>query len=139
MIKNSQDNVLALAQHLLGEEWMNYSLDKLDDTLSDHEIETINDYIDTAEQAIEDYDYDVFHENDIDEAFRERVENLFDDVWLEIMKQHWNYDVTVDDDWDVEVTYSMTISDRGTEMSGYDWVEHQEEVNGNTFYIYRQN
>ena len=139
MIKNSQDNVLALAQHLLGEEWMNYSLDKLDDTLSDHEIETINDYIDTAEQAIEDYDYDVFHENDIDEAFRERVENLFDDVWLEIMKQHWNYDVTVDDDWDVEVTYSMTISDRGTEMSGYDWVEHEEEVNGNTFYIYRQN
>ena len=68
----------------------------------------------------------------------ESIENAMDDYLPETLVKYWHNSVTIENGV-ITASLSVTIEDRAGELNRYDGSEETEEVNGEIYYIYRQN
>ena len=85
---------------------------------------------DEAESSIGN-SYKVFTDDEAEKEFEESVECSVDDVMSEIPEHLRQY-------FDKESYIEDNFNDRGSQLSLYDGCEYEEEVNGTTYYIYKQ-
>jgi len=93
--------------------------------------------IEEATKAIEDYDYQVYTDEEADEKWDEELDNYIDEYIMpefeKVLPNMWVY-------FDSEALKRDARYDgRGHSLSRYDGVENYEEVDQETYYIYRQN
>ena len=78
--------------------------------------------------------YYVYTDSEADDAWEEALDNYIDEVILpEIPEAYQNY--FDEESWKQDARYNG----RGHILAGYDGDENEVEVNGTTYYIYRQN
>lgn len=119
------------------ENWADY-LNGLEDGDPDNEM-SFEDWLEDngTEVDVEEYDertsdWLVYTDSEADDAWDESLENYIDEC-LEIPQSIRNY-------FDRESWKSDARMDgRGHSLSGYDGNECEQEVNGTTYYLYRQN
>ena len=85
---------------------------------------------DEAESSIGN-SYKVFTDDEAEKEFEESVECSVDDVMSEIPERLHQY-------FDKESYIEDNFNDRGSQLNPYDGCEYEEEVNGTTYYIYKQ-
>ncbi len=85
---------------------------------------------DEAESSIGN-SYKVFTDAEAEKEFEESVECFVYDVMSEIPEHLRQY-------FDKESYIEDNFNDRGSQLSHYDGCEYEEEVNGTTYYIYKQ-
>ena len=107
---------------------------------SEEEREEIDeDFVDECIKLLDDWDYSIMDNDEANDVRVERIENLYEDIGGELLQNHWRMSCSIDEDGDVVVSLSTCHSDRGEDLSGYDWVEHETQHNGTKYYIYRNN
>lgn len=83
-------------------------------------------------------EYQVLTDSEADDEERESVENLIDDCYLsELTRNNKNHPAL--QFIDMEAWLDAWCGQRGENLNPYDGQEHEEEVNGTTYYIYRRN
>lgn len=85
---------------------------------------------DDADSAIG-RDYKVFTDDEAQKEFEDRIESSIDNILDQIPKHLRNY-------FDTESYIEDNFNDRGSQLNHYDGCEYEEEVNGTTYYIYKQ-
>lgn len=90
---------------------------------------------------VEWFEYNIFTDEEANEAHKEYIENLVDDIWFEWF--NWWKDIDVDIDENGRITISKKIEiwpyERWNSLAWYDWYEHLINVNWTTYYLYRNN
>lgn len=76
---------------------------------------------------LKDTDYLILTDGEADERFRESLEDLVDEDVPSWLRCYFDIDALMRD------------SDRGQTLAGYDGVEHEYDLNGTTYYLYRVN
>lgn len=143
LLDNYTEKEIALALHL----WLAQSdIDLIDwydgENLTQEQeehIAEVKEKIDEAREIIDEEDYLVLTDEEANDKRMDYLENALDDYLVDVIKKHGYADVSLDARWNMEVSLSMNFSDRWSDLSWYDWVENEEEVNWTTYYIYRQN
>lgn len=120
-----EKKIIALAMHL--------SSGVYEDKTEEEKAELLEE----AEKAIEDYDYEVYTDEEADDKWDEELDNYIDECIMPEFDRHLpNMYVYFDDEaWKRDARYDG----RGHSLARYDGVENYEEVDRETFYIYRQN
>lgn len=90
------------------------------------------DYYSDAERAIDNSDWYVLTDDEADKRCRQYAEDSLNDALYDIDKSLRYY---FDEDRYIE---DYIESGRGSILSGYNGDEHEETVNGTTYYLYRQ-
>ena len=90
------------------------------------------DYYSDAKRAIDNSYWLVLTEDEADEKARTYAKDALEDILCDIDKSLRYY---FDEDRYIE---DYIESDRGAILSGYNGAEHEETVNGTTYYLYRQ-
>ena len=97
-------------------------------------MEHTGDNCDECHKAIDRYDYLVLTDYEADNKWDEYLENLLDDCILpdlpETARNYFDRESWIED---------AKYDGRGHSLSSYDGSEYDEEINGTTYYIYRQN
>lgn len=90
---------------------------------------------------IEWLEYYIYTDEEANEAHRERIENLIDDIWFEWFVWWKDVNVDMDEDGDITISKKIEISsyERWSSLSWYDWYEHDININWTTYYLYRDN
>lgn len=127
-----EKKVIALAMHLMTES--NTFQGQLFEDLPEDEKQA---FIDDAQKAIDDYDYEVYTDEEADEKWDEELDNYIDECIMpefeKVLPNMWTY-------FDSEAwKRDARFDGRGHSLSHYDGVENYEEVDRETYYIYRQN
>lgn len=86
---------------------------------------------DDAKSKIDNEDYKVLDDDEAQKEFEERIESAIDDILYEIPEHLRQY-------FDNESYIEDNLNDRGSLLGSYDECEYEEEVNGTTYYIYKQ-
>lgn len=90
---------------------------------------------------IEWFEYYIYTDKEANEAHRDYIENLVDDIWFEWLR--WWKDIYVDIDEDGWITISKKIEiwpdERWNALAWYDWYENEIYINWTTYYLYRNN
>ena len=122
-LEKLDDKVIALAKHL------EISPNEAQDDLTESKY---ND----SEYSYGKRGYYVYTERERDSNGLERAENLIDECYLtDEIRNSWIYR-----HFDMDSAIDEVISDGyGTLFASYDGDENEEDVNGNTYYIYRTN
>ncbi len=84
-----------------------------------------------AKSKIDNEDYKVLDDAEAEKEFEDIIESAIDDVLYEIPKHLQQY-------FDKESYIEDNFNDRGSLLGSYDECEYEEEVNGTTYYIYKQ-
>lgn len=74
---------------------------------------------------LKDTDYLILTDREADEKFREHLEELVASDCPEYLRFY------------IDINALMRDSDRGQTLAGYDGVEHEYDLNGTTYYLYR--
>lgn len=85
---------------------------------------------------VEWFDWLVCTDEEADEENEEWVMNLYDDIgdeWLQ-----WDSSKVTFEDWYLTVHHEYDFSDRGQNLNGRDWYEHDVQINGTTYYLYKR-
>jgi hypothetical protein len=91
-------------------------------------------YDDNVYEFGKDQEYLVVTDDEGDEYWNEDLENYIDECILpELPEQYHNYFDS--ESWKADARYDG----RGHSLNRYDGTEYEEEVEGETYYIYRQN
>lgn len=140
------EKVIALAQHLginLEPDFSDIDTDMSEEEQEEERQEIIDEIKDELESIVNDYDttysyynqeYDVMTDEEADDAWEEELDNYIDEIIMpELPDTYQNY--FDEEAWKRDARYDG----RGHSISRYDGEEYEEEVNGTTYYIYRQN
>jgi len=90
--------------------------------------------IEEATKAIEDYDYEVYTDEEADEKWEESLDSYLEDCIYPDLPENMRHYFD-DEKWKQDARYDG----RGHTLARYDGVENYEEVDRETYYIYRQN
>jgi len=120
-----EKKVIALAKFLC--QGMKYTLEELPEEEREGMIEE-------AKKAIEDYDYEVYTDEEADEKWEEALDNYLDECVYPELPENMRFYFD-DEKWKMDARFDG----RGHSLSRYDGVENYEEVDRGTYYIYRQN
>ena len=86
-------------------------------------------------------EYLVGTNDEMAEEHLEDVKSFMDDLWFEGFNQSYvDTDIELDDDWDIKVSKSVTIKseERANALNRRDGSEETCEIDGETYYAYRQ-
>lgn len=95
-------------------------INRLTEEMEENECETEEDYV---EFLCSNY-------SDDEEWYKE---NFGEDAFLEVAKRHLSFDINA------IAEYCRETDGRGHSLAGYDGVENEIDIDGETFYIYRTN
>ena len=146
-LNDYDEQVIALAQHLglnLEPDFDSYVDEEgTEEEQEEQRAEAIQEITDELDQITNDYgttysyysqEYDVMTDEEADDRWEEELDNYIDEcVMPEIPSHLQNY--FDEDKWKDDAKYDG----RGHAISRYDGEEYEEDVNGTTYYIYRQN
>lgn len=146
-LNDYDEQVIALAQHLglnLEPDFDSYVDEEgTEEEQEEQRAEAIQEITDELDQITNDYgttysyysqEYDVMTDEEADDRWEEELDRYIDDcIMPEIPSELQNYFDR--DKWKDDAKYDG----RGHDISRYDGEEYEEDVNGTTYYIYRQN
>ena len=89
---------------------------------------------------VEWFEYYIYTDEEANEAHRDYIENLVDDIWFEWFGW-WKYIIVDMDDYWIIVSKNIYIphNERWNSLAWYDWHENEVEVNWTIYYLYRNN
>ena len=147
-LNNYDEKVIALAQYLeinlepdFNEE--DYPTeDYTEEEIEEARQEAIREVTDELDSIIETYDnyfeyynenYTVVTDDEADDLWEQELDNYIEECIMPEIPEHLQYYFD-EDAWKSDAR----IDGRGHAISRYDGEEYEEEVNGTTYYIYRQ-
>lgn len=90
---------------------------------------------------IEWFEYNIYTDEEANEAHEEYIRNLVDDIWFEWFRWWTDIDVSMETNWDITISKSISIdsNERCYSLAWYDWHEHEVKINDTYYYLYRNN
>lgn len=90
---------------------------------------------------IEWLEYSIYTDEEANESHLEYIKNLVDDIWFEWFIWWKDIDVSMEMNWDITISKSISIdsNERCYSLAWYDWHEHEIKINDTYYYLYRNN